>query len=214
MPSEIYEVFQELKTEIIWLHGRWIVYTQLYDFSEKRIDLINECAPNFFYIIQDILLGEIIISLSKLTDLSSSHGFDNLSFEQLQLRVDLQKEKNLSNTLRKLLDDLHKKCQPFRLWRNKRLAHLDLTTAMKSSLSPLPGISKNMIEGALELIREYMNTIERYYLQSETGYEHFLMQADGEALISMLKYGLRYEELLNEGKMSWEDLHQSKWEDA
>ena len=214
IPPLIDEIFQGLKIEITWLHGRWIIYRQLFSHSEKRIELLNECASTFFYIIQDILLGEIQVTLSKLTDPATSGQFKNLSLEQLQLRVETQQELSLSGVLRQLLGDLHIKCQPFRSWRNKRLAHLDLITIMKSKLNPLPSISDEMIEEALKITRDYMNTIERHYLQSETGYEHFIMQSDGEALIAMLKFGFRYQEMEKEGKIALDEWSKGEWKDA
>ena len=207
IPKDIDEVYEELKTEITWLHGRWTVYRQLFAESEKRIDLLNECASAFFYIIQDVLLGEVQVSLSKLTDPARSGRFDNLSLEQLQARLVAHGDRALAAQTRPVLDTLHTKCEPFRAWRNKRLAHLDLTTAMKSSADPLPGISRQMIEEALALVREFMNKIESHYGDSEVGYEHFIMQSDGEALVAMLRYGLRYEELLKEGRISYDDWH-------
>jgi hypothetical protein len=215
IPADIDEIFHELKTEITWLHARWIMYRQLFANSPQRIDLLNECASTFFYTIQDVLIGEVQIAMSKLTDRARTVRHENLSLEQLQERVENHGETGLQPTLRKILDELHQKCQPFRTWRNKRLAHLDLTTVMQSVLNPLPGISRQMIEEALELVRKYMNTIQRHYEEGETAYEHFIMTAtDGEALISMLKYGLRYEQLLEQQKVSFEDWHESKWKDA
>ena len=174
MPATVDEVFQELNTEITWLHARWIMYRQLFAHSLQRIDLLNECASTFFYTIQDVLLGDVQIALSKLTDPPTTFGHDNLSLEQLQRRVEAHGEAGLQPTLRQILDDLNQKCLPFRTWRNRRLAHLDLTTAMRSTLNPLPDISRQMIEEALELVRKYMNTIQTFYLQSETAYAHFI----------------------------------------
>lgn len=215
IPANVDEVFQELKTETTWLHARWIMYRQLFAHSAQRIDLLNECASTFFYTIQDMLIGDVQIALSKLTDPARTGGHENLSLEQLQERVEKQGEAGLQSTLRQILDELHQKCQVFRTWRNKRLAHLDLTTAMQSTLNPLPGVSRQMIEEALELVRRYLNTIQIHYEEGETGYEHFIMSAsDGEALISMLKYGLRYEELLQERKVEFNDWQESNWKDA
>lgn len=214
IPSEINEVYEELKTEVTWIHGRWIVYRQLFAKSEKRIDLLNECASAFFYIIQDVLLGEVQVSLSKLTDPAKSGKFKNLSLEQLQERLCAHGDKGLANQTRSILDRLHSKCKPFRDWRNKQLAHLDLTTAMKSTQNPLPGISRQMIEEALELVREFMNKIESHYMDSEMGYDDFIMQSDGEALVAILRSGLRYEELIKEGKVSYDDWHHGEWHDA
>lgn len=214
IPPGISEIFEELRTEINWLHGRWIVYQELFGKSEKRIELLNECASAFFYVVQDVLLGEVQVSLSKLTDPADKGKFENLTLEQLHKRVEAHGEQQLSTNLRTLLDDLHRKCQPFRTWRNKRLAHLDLTTAMQSTANPLPEISRQMIEDALQVVREYMNSIERHYCDSEMGYEHFMISSGGDALVSMLKYGLRYEELLQDRKIPIDDWSKGSWRDA
>lgn len=215
IPPNVDEVFQELSTEVTWLHARWIIYRQLFAHSSKRIDLLNECASTFFYTIQDILIGDVQITLSKLTDPPRTMGNENLSLEQLQERVEDQGEIELQNSLRRILDELKQKCQIFRKWRNKLLAHLDLTTAMETTLNPLPGVSHQMIEEALELVRSYLNTIQIHYNKSETGYEHFFMSGtDGEAMISMLKHGLRYDQLINEGKIPLNDWEESDWKSA
>lgn len=210
LPKDIAELFEELRTEITWLHGRWIIYRQLFGKSKARIDLLNECASNFFYIVHDVLLGEIKVSLTKLTEPDKK----SLSLEQLQRRVEARGGKQLISTLRKLLDELHGKCQPFIAWRNKRLAHLDLNTALRVDSNSLPDISRQMIEDAMHLMREYMNTIERHYCNDPMGYEYFWMNGDGEALISMLKYGISYKELFQDGKISLDDFLRGKWRDA
>jgi hypothetical protein len=187
----------------------------LFAYSPKRIELLNECASTFFYTIQDVLIGDVQIALSNLTDPARTGANENLSLEQLQERVEKQGETALQTTLRQTLDELKQKCLPFRTWRNKRLAHLDLTTAMQSTLNPLPGVSRQMVEEALELVRRFLNAIQIHYEKSETAYEHFIMTAsDGEALISILKYGLRYDQLIQERKVALEDWQQSDWKDA
>ena len=214
IPSNINEIYEQLKTEITWLHGRWIVYRQLFGTSEKRIDLLNECASSFFYILQDVLIGEVQVSLSKLTDPARTGGFENLSLKQLQTRLETNGEAALAQKNREILDELHIQCEPFRTWRNKRLAHLDLSTAMRSSPNPLPGISREMVENALQHVRTYMNQIEQHYNDSEYGYEHFLMHSDGDALVAMLRYGLRYEELVQDQIISYDDWNKGNWHDA
>lgn len=214
IPAQIDEVFQELRDEVTWLYVRWIIYRQLFAASERRIDLLNESASVFFYVIQDVLFWEVQIALSKLTDPARIGRYDNLSLEQLQIRVETHGDLQFAAKLRVLLDELHTKCQYFRAHRNKRLAHFDLTTAMQSTSNPLPGVSMQMIQQALDLLCEYMNTIERHYTETETGYENFIMHSGGNELVSLLKFGLRYEELLRDGQISWEDINQSQWKDA
>jgi hypothetical protein len=38
LPKEIAEVFNKLQAEIVWLHGRWIIFEQLYSESNKTVD--------------------------------------------------------------------------------------------------------------------------------------------------------------------------------
>ena len=168
----------------------------------------------FFFIIQDVLFDEIQVSLSKLTDPAKTGKHENLSLENLQNHLELYGNSVLAQRNRTILDTLQAQSTPFREWRNKQLAHLDLLTSMKSSSNPLPDISREMIEKALFTLRKYLNEIELYYNDAEFGYENFNMDSDGEALLATLKAGLRYEELLQERKISWDDWQHGKWHDA
>ena len=51
LPTTIEELFEELRNEINWLHAKWIIYRELFDHSEERVDLLNECASAFFCMI-------------------------------------------------------------------------------------------------------------------------------------------------------------------
>jgi hypothetical protein len=214
LPSPIDEVYSALKSEITWLHGRWICYRQLFAESERRIELLNECAAAFFFIIQDVLLDEVQVSLSKLTAPAKSGKNENLSLEQLQKRLEIHGDSSLAASNREVLNKLQGQCAPFREWRNKQLAHLDLLTSMKATPNPLPGISQQMIDDSLGTVRDYMNAIEHHYADSEFGYEHFIMSSDGTALVGLLKSGLRYEELRQEEKVKYDDWQLGKWHDA
>src|SRR6185295_6641359 len=110
IPADILTVYDELRSEVTWLHGRWICYRQLYAVSPKRTELLNESAGTFFYILQDVLFDEVQIALSKLTDPSRTGKFENLSLEQLQLRLEAHADTALSQECRKTLDTLHAQC--------------------------------------------------------------------------------------------------------
>ena len=215
IPPNVLPIFEKLKSEIIWIHGRWIIYRQIFAKSQRRIDLLNECASTFFYVIQNVLIGEVQISLSKLMDPAQTRGSENLSLKTLYEKIALEGDVELTRRLNGVLERLRIQCEPFRTWRNKRLAHLDLKASLESELNPLPGVSREMIEEGLVLVRLFMNEIERAYLDSETGYEHFILDhGDGDGLIAMLRYGLRYKELLKEEKIAYGDWRNGNWHDA
>lgn len=211
IPPSINEVFSELKEEVIWAHGRWLIYRQLFLHSDKRIDLLNEVAAAFFYMIQNLLQEEVQITLSKLTDPARSGKNENLSLVQLQERIEEVGNRDLSARLRVLLDRLTAECSSCRAWRNKQLAHLDLKAALKILPDPLPAVTVEQIESALGIVREYLNELEYFYTERQTGYDQFIMHSDGQALIAILKLGLRYDDLRKSGQISWDDSRESPW---
>jgi len=214
IPAHFIAIYDELRSEITWLHGRWLTYRELFADSPKRIELLNEAAGTFFYIIQEVLLDEVQVCLSKLTDPAKNGKYDNLSLEQLQSQLHQYGDPALTAKCRPLLDKIHGQCQVFRVLRHKTLAHLDLPTAMKQLPQPLPSVSRQMIEDALETVRDYMNAIEAHYNEIEWGYEHFILNHGSAALLATLRAGLRYEELVQERTLPHDDWRKGKWSDA
>lgn len=213
------EVFDKISSELLWLHARWIFYGQLFNSSRKRRALLDKSARLLFWIIETSLMDEILLGLCKLTDPAKMNGNDNLSFKQLHLALeddDPNLDFDIKKQLEDALDNLDGKCKEFRTLRNKRLAHLDLQAALGVAKKPLPSKTIKMIENALEQMRDYMNTVEKHDGKEPTGYKDFLVSpwGDPEALVSLLKQGMRYKELLKGGKLSDEDLSESMWKDA
>jgi hypothetical protein len=68
---------------VIWLHGRWSMYEQLFGTSEARIDVLNKVAPTFFSTLQSVLLDEVQLTLSRLSDPERSGRRQNVTLETL-----------------------------------------------------------------------------------------------------------------------------------
>jgi len=76
-------------------------------------------------------------------------------------------------------------------WRNKRLAHKDLEHALATSETPLPGVSRASIEGALAAIRELMDAVQVYYEDTSTAYADVVLgSGDGNGLARVVQAGL------------------------
>jgi hypothetical protein len=61
VPEPLRDIFIELKSAVVWLHGHWIVYRQLYGKSPERVELLNESAGTFFNLLQNILLHDMVL---------------------------------------------------------------------------------------------------------------------------------------------------------
>src|SRR5271157_1437930 len=210
MPESIKDIFNELKNQVVWLHTKWENYRQVFGTSEK-LKLLDECAHAFFLIIHNALIDDVLMSLSKLTDPAGKKTKKHLSFEKLQKRVKKNCDHELASQLQAKLDDLKKKSEVIRTHRDKRLAHLDSEVAMKQGLN-LDKISVKMVEEALALAGEYMNALEGHYYPTEFLYEGGISSyGDGDALVAILKDGLRLKELVRLDKSLGDNLFKGEW---
>src|SRR5437879_4300451 len=64
--------------ELVHLHDTWEQYRKLYGHSEDRVKLLNTSARSFFALLQRLLVRDVILSVSRLTDPPKSKGKSNL----------------------------------------------------------------------------------------------------------------------------------------
>jgi hypothetical protein len=199
IPGPIKEVFGQLKSEITSLHARWKIYRQLFAHSDERSRLLNKTAPTFFFFIHEVLIDHIQLSIGKLTDSAHTGDKENLSLHRLHEQVEKLDDADLSSKLKEILVDLcgqrspkkSGKCEIIRTRRNKRIAHFDLNTSIQHGSDPLPGVSRQMIEDVLALLRQYMNTIQGHYCNNAYLYNGpAVAPHDTETLVALLEDGL------------------------
>jgi hypothetical protein len=168
---------------------------------------LNRSASGFFRIVQDVLADDIQLTLSKLGGPPRTMGHTNLTLSALLKEIRTAGESELAKAVKAYLDTFHQLCSNIIQHRNKRIAHYDLGTMTAGTASPLPDVSRQDVERALETVRLLMNSVESHFENSSTAYEHFAFSGyDGEALIGVLKQGLRYEQLVSSELISWDDL--------
>ena len=191
MPNEIREVYEPLEQEIVWLHVKWQFYRQLFGTDEERIELLNDIAPLLFRVCQDVLLDDVIISISRLADqlrTGNRHSTrESLSLRRLVVLIDPGQHPQLRPVVQQKWRRFDSLCKPFRLHRHRRVAHFDLET-IKATGDLLPGISRSMIEDALESIRELMNAICEHFDKTTNTYRLAPPAGiDGDVLIEHLR---------------------------
>ena len=194
--QEFEKVFKRLSTEVTDMHYRWNLYREVFASGDDQIKLINQCGSNFFYIVQHMMIDQMSLSFSKLTDPNKSRirgqFVENLSLKQIHEFLNQSNNHELLQKIKPLYDELECNCQNFRVLRNKRIAHGDLDHAMEASEQPLPSISHRYIEVALETLRNYMNMVDGSLFKNKTVYEHILMRSEsgGRRLIEVLRKGI------------------------
>ena len=170
MDEKLKPIFEKLGDEVSELHYRWSIYEEVYAGDAAQTELLNRNGSNFFYYVQHLMLDNVALALSKLTDPSKQFKNENLSLKQIYDYVKASEEDELTSNIKEKLDEILKACEKFRELRNKRIAHGDLDHAMRKAEKSLPGISRDDVKKALSLLSEYMNMVDLHYNNSQTGY--------------------------------------------
>ena len=122
MGSALGNVFFELRNECVMFHWKWQEYVVLFGTKPERIELLDEAAGAFFWIVQDTLWDDVFLRIARLTDPPRSAGKDTLSLRRLPLLVAAAFQGQVDTILQECLS----KCEFARAWRNRRIAHTDL----------------------------------------------------------------------------------------
>jgi hypothetical protein len=85
MSPDVKTIIETLQEDVIWVHAKWKVFRQLFGTSEKRIAILNDFAPDFFQIVHDGLIYDILLAMSRLTDSAESFKKGKSGFMQQDL---------------------------------------------------------------------------------------------------------------------------------
>lgn len=184
MLENIAKLQKALSDEILILHFKWHIFCTLY-VDEETVVLLNESDPVFFSVHQSILLDDIILTISRLTDPPGTGNRENLTLERLAEGY-ISTFPRLRTDLEELLALVKANCEFARVNRNRRVAHTDLQTYLQQPLTLLPVINREKIEEALLSVRSFMDRVESY-LGTEMCYELSFETSGARSLIGCLE---------------------------
>ena len=207
IPAQLSDTWDFLHREVIWLHGRWSMWNQLYFKSELRVEALNKVAPTFFATLQNVLLDDVQLTLSRLADPARTGRRENVTLETLAAEIERLPEPHLAADLRQDLSAFRSACATIVTRRNRRIAHYDMS--VQRGVEQLPGASISEINEALERLRLLMTRIYRFFMNSHMAYEMFVLHDDANNIVRAVAEALRYRELLDAGIIDSMDFHSS-----
>jgi AbiU2 len=210
IPAHLRDVYVALENELVWIHGRWIMYRQLFGTNELRIELLNDVAPSFFGELQSLWMDYILLEICRITEIKPK----NLVLRQFCKLLGKNQYPSLAIELDGILENVRRTTEPLRAVRNRSVAHLNRSTVLGTRQSPLPGISRQNIEDALGAIREFMNAIELEFSGTELGFEDLIMQDDANTLIFNLRRAVEYRALEKENHEYRSRVRSGRFHDA
>ena len=179
-------LFNTLHNELSWLYVKWGQFKSLYSTNDARIELINACAPSYFYMIQFIHWENIILHIARLNDPPSTMGKDNLTIQRLREFVDSHTNfAEFEITLNKAVTS----ASFARDLRNRNIAHRDLGIALNQSVSPLATANVAGVEDALGSIKDVLSWIHKEYFDRMFMYDMASVPGGAGELLAFLREG-------------------------
>lgn len=210
--DEIKPSFEHLRNEVAQISYKWELYKSIY--NEESIDLLNKTSAVVFSELQSLLFQSMILSISKLYDSKEIAGNKNLSLKYLSSLADKYCDEAFSNDLNSSINETKKSIDKIIKARHKRIAHLDLDTALCKTVTKTSIVTKNDINYALTQTYEIMNKIDRKLFDNTTFYGDIIMPIESGAgeLLRWLKKGVAYDRMEKEGLIEsgrWKETERS-----
>lgn len=143
-------VFYKLWQEWTGAKDRLDEYSRLYDVD--NVGLLNIISPGFFGDIQYILIDDLVLRLSRLTDKNSrSVSVHKLSKMFKGHQEGLRKEAIVH------AEEASKYAESAKDWRNRKIAHLDMRRILEDV--PLKKLNIRQIRKGLESVLRAMNIV-------------------------------------------------------
>ncbi len=190
MGEKLGTYYNALWNEVAYLFTKWSEYDELFGKKPSRVDLLNDAAPTFFYIVQDCMFKDILLHIARLLDPPKSVGKKNLSVRGFP---DLISSDTLKSEIERLIDSAIQKADFCRDWRNRRLAHKDLKLSLSDEAVPLKPASRERVKDVLEAISSIMNAIEGHYRDTTIIFDGLNRLKGAEALLYIIDDGIKAE---------------------
>lgn len=184
--SAIANDFEILDQEVTELHVRWNLLNDLFA-DEDAVNILNECAPSAFDTIRTLLIDSIILGISRI---AADRTRQSLTLMKLKPKHD---GTELGDSLTEILNSLQPLTDPLIKHRNERIAHHNKGVARRTAV--LPQITKECIDNALQLIRDFMNEISLSSDGAAICYELPITVGDGTDILHALRYAQRFDSL-------------------
>ncbi len=207
MGFELGAIFNRIHNEVIYIHAKWNEFESLFGTDPIRIDLMNKIAPRFFYHYQNLLLENILLGITRITDSKKTRNKkdrERLTIHWLTSLIEVP----LRGEIKKDIANINTETLFARNWRNRKIAHIEKDLALNKNHDPLPPATRDKLTKALSSLRKMMNKIQLHYFEQEFMYQES-ESLQGYHLLLKAEDGTKYEELklkfLKTGRLTTQD---------
>jgi hypothetical protein len=188
MPAESDEVFQGFFHEYRIIIVKWRLYNQLFGDSES-IDLLNRHGAHGFGVIQDVMIKDVILCITRMMNTSKEAWGDPANLATLMIDLAAHKQTALAEKLRGTRDGSKPVADGLGRWRDLQISRNDYASfiGMKAGIDALPPSSRQMVEDVLSAVRQILMELQGQYTGLEELHKDVSRAGDFEELLSHLR---------------------------
>ena len=162
--TEFGDALHGLRNQWAWSVMRRDEFRVLFTRAED-VSLLNALTGGgFTWDIQHILWDDLLSRICRLTDPEQTGRKDNLTVKRLPAYC--KRHETLYDLVQQLAHSAAKKAEFARDWRNRRISHSDLETAVGNA-EPLAPASLQKVTSALDAVHAILNAISKELLNAE-----------------------------------------------
>lgn len=179
-------VFEAIDRRVQEIFARYDIYNQLFNSGDDNVKLLNASGSYVFYLFQRLLLDDMLLALSRMTDDEGKPGKENASIKYLLALATPHLSAENTHAATISVARLNGHVSNIRVHRNKMIAHPDLAHAIGTST--LPDIGYAEIEGAMQELTEVMLRLGNSKIRRVGGYKPIIaFGTDGNTLLTKLR---------------------------
>jgi hypothetical protein len=169
IPQELQKLYGYLFGALIETHESLRALERLY-MNDDVVTLLNSEGPEFFALLRELLIHNIILCIARLTDEPGTGRRENWTLSRLLLELSDQKYSKLRDQLDEKYKRIEKMSCRVRLYRHKLLAHADKVECLKANTNLGKNITIKFIRHLLKQIADFLNTFDHEFTNNENDY--------------------------------------------
>jgi len=189
--AEFWTTRDMLSRELALLHSAWDEYQYLFASGTERVKMLYACARWFFGTTQRLLVREVLLGISRLTDAPASGKQENLTIAALLRDPALRGQRNAQARLKRRIATAKRIAAPIRTHRHKAIAHLDHAVLVAKTADPLPRLPLATVTKALGALEAAYNEHGRSIYHTDSDFAIKSMSS-AHALVRILEESERW----------------------
>ena len=204
-PPSIEAAYRPVQSEIVSLHARWHQWKTLFATEQASVEILNKTAPLFFAHVQQVLVSDVIIGITRLFDPANTGKNENASLFWVLDAVKLEGREGLAEKLEQTLSIVTPQIEAARKHRHKRIAHNDRATFLSADPSVLPAISDSDFSLLLASAEKFLNLVTVEYGDTQTVLDYLDAPGDAGVLVRHLDHAIQFRDLYFQMKKAGTD---------